>query len=80
MTPFGNGKQALAEGLSETDPTVSSPDISAPSPLVSARYYFNLTNGDAMIRDEEGIQSPGSRDFGHGSRRGASRTGSLERG
>ena len=22
---------------------------------MSARYFFNLTNGDAMIRDEEGI-------------------------
>ena len=57
MTPFGNGKQALAEGLSETDPTVSSPDIAAPDPSVSARYYFNLTNGDAMIRDEVGIEA-----------------------
>jgi hypothetical protein len=57
MTPFTKGKRALAEGLSETDPSVSSPDISAPSLPVSARYFFNLTNGDAMIRDEEGIEA-----------------------
>ena len=24
---------------------------------MSARYYFNLTNGDVMIRDEEGIEA-----------------------
>ena len=57
MTPFTNGKQALTEGLSETDPSASSPDVSAPSLSVPARYYFNLTNGDAMIRDEEGIEA-----------------------
>ncbi|ANY77450.1 hypothetical protein BB934_03780 [Microvirga ossetica] len=57
MTPLTNGKQALAEGLSKTDPSASSPDISAPSLSVPARYYFNLTNGDDMIRDEEGIEA-----------------------
>ena len=57
MTPFTKGKRALAEGLSEIDPSVSTPDISAPSLPVSARYFFNLTNGDAMIRDEEGIEA-----------------------
>jgi hypothetical protein len=24
---------------------------------VTARYYFNLTNGETMIRDEEGIEA-----------------------
>jgi hypothetical protein len=57
MTPFSNGKQALAQGSSEADPSASSPDISAPRLAVPARYYFNLTNGDVMIRDEEGIEA-----------------------
>jgi hypothetical protein len=57
MTPFTNGKQALAEGLSKADPSASSPDISAPGLSVPARYYFNLTNGDDMIGDEEGIEA-----------------------
>jgi hypothetical protein len=57
MASRTDGKQELAEGLSETDPSASSPAISVPSLLVPARYYFNLTNGDAMIRDKEGIEA-----------------------
>jgi hypothetical protein len=55
MTTFTNDKQAPAESLIEIDLSVSSPDVSASGPPVSARYYFNLTNGDSMIRDEDGI-------------------------
>jgi hypothetical protein len=54
MATFTNGKQAPTKGLVEIDLSVSSSDVSASGPLVLARYYFNLTNGDAMIRDEEG--------------------------
>ena len=25
---------------------------------MSSRYYFNLTNGDEVIRDEDGIEAP----------------------
>jgi hypothetical protein len=57
MTPFTKGRKALADGLSETAPSASSPNVSAPRLAVLARYFFNLTNGDAMIRDEEGIEA-----------------------
>src|SRR5215218_4488092 len=57
MTPSINGKKALAEDPNGADPSASSPDVSAPSLSVAARYYFNLTNGEAMIRDEEGIEA-----------------------
>jgi len=57
MTPFINGKKALAEDPNGADPSASSPDVSAPSLSVAARYYFNLTNGEVMIRDEEGIEA-----------------------
>jgi hypothetical protein len=55
MTTFTNGKQAPTGGLIEIDLSVSSSDVSASGLPVLARYYFNLTNGDSMIRDEEGI-------------------------
>jgi hypothetical protein len=55
MTTFTNGKQAPAESL--IDLPVSSSDMSAPGLSVSARYYFNLTNGDIMVSDEEGIEA-----------------------
>ncbi|WP_244627234.1 DUF6894 family protein [Microvirga tunisiensis] len=55
MATFTNGKQAPADSLHEIDLSVSSVDVSASGPPVLARYYFNLTNGDSMIRDEEGI-------------------------
>jgi hypothetical protein len=56
MTTFTNGKQAPAESLMEIDLSVSSSDLSASGLSATTRYYFNLTNGDAMIRDEEGIK------------------------
>ena len=56
MTRFTNGKQVPA-GLIEVDLLICSSDVSASGPSVSARYYFNLTDGDAMIRDEEGIEA-----------------------
>jgi hypothetical protein len=55
MATFTNGKQALAESLIEIDLSVSSADASVSGLSVSARYYFNLTNGETIIRDEEGI-------------------------
>jgi hypothetical protein len=51
MASRTNGKQELVEGLSETDPSASSLGVSTPSRSVSARYYFNLTDGETMIRD-----------------------------
>jgi hypothetical protein len=55
MATFTNGKQAPTKGLIEIDLSVGSADVPAPSRSAPTRYYFNLTNGDSMIRDEEGI-------------------------
>ena len=55
MATFTNGKQAPTESLIAIDLSVSPLNGSASGLSVSARYYFNLTNGDSMIRDEEGI-------------------------
>jgi hypothetical protein len=57
VTTSMNGKPGPAEGLSETDLSVSSSGVSTSALSVSVRYYFNLTNGEVMIRDEEGIQA-----------------------
>src|SRR5215213_4903712 len=55
MTISTNGKLAPADGPTEINLSASSSDMSAQGPSVAARYYFNLTNGETMIRDEEGI-------------------------
>ena len=55
MTTLTNGKQAPAEGLFDIDLSASPSAGSALSRSVSARYFFNLTDGETMIRDEEGI-------------------------
>jgi len=57
MTTFINGKWAPAEVLFDIDPSASPSDRSALSRSVPARYFFNLTNGETMIRDEEGIEA-----------------------
>ena len=57
MTPFTNCQQAATKGRIEVDLPVGCPDEAASGLSVSARYYFNLTNGDVMIRDEEGIEA-----------------------
>jgi hypothetical protein len=53
MTSVPDGKQSPADGPIERDPPVSSSVASTSSLLVLARYYFNLTDGETMIRDEE---------------------------
>jgi hypothetical protein len=55
MTTFTNGKQAPTGRLIEIDLSVGPADVSASGLPVLARYYFNLTNGETIIRDEEGI-------------------------
>ena len=57
MTTFTNGKPPPSGSLIEIDLLVNSPGVSASGLTVSARYYFNLTDGDNMIRDEEGIEA-----------------------
>jgi hypothetical protein len=56
MTRVPNGKHAPTEALCETDLSAHAVDTSGPGTSVRARYYFNLTDGETMIRDEEGIE------------------------
>src|SRR5215218_3356079 len=55
MTTFTDGKQAPAEALFDIDLSGGPSDGAAPSRSAPARYFFNLTDGETMIRDEEGI-------------------------
>jgi hypothetical protein len=57
MTISTTGKPGLVEGLIAIDLAVSSSDVPASGVSVPTRYFFNLTNGNAMIRDEEGIDA-----------------------
>ena len=83
MVTFTDGKQAPAEDAVEIDPPAGSSAGSATGLSAPARYYFNLTDGDTMIRDEEGIKAssrPSRRGLRDGSRRRASGPGPLELG
>ena len=55
MTTLSNGKPAPADNPIEVDLLASSSELSAQVHPIAARYFFNLTNGETMIRDEEGI-------------------------
>ena len=57
MASVPNSKPASIEPLPTSDLSVSSSDASGPGISVRARYYFNLTDGETMIRDEEGIEA-----------------------
>jgi hypothetical protein len=57
MTTLTNDKQAPAETLFDIDLSASPSAGSALSRSVSARYFFNLTDGETMIRDEEGVEA-----------------------
>ncbi|MET0527673.1 MAG: hypothetical protein ABW003_04890 [Microvirga sp.] len=59
MTTFIKGKLVSPEGLDTDIPLVSSWKEAVPGLSAPARYYFNLTDGDDMIRDEEGIEASG---------------------
>jgi hypothetical protein len=50
-------KLEAVKGHTEADPAIRCSDMSAPSRSASARYFFNLTDGEIMIRDEEGIEA-----------------------
>ena len=56
MTSLTNGKKAPPEAPPNHDASATSSPVSAPSFSVQARYYFNLTDGDTMIRDQEGTK------------------------
>jgi hypothetical protein len=56
MTRVPNGKPTLAEVHPKTKLSVHAPDTFGPGLSARARYYFNLTDGETMIRDEEGVE------------------------
>ncbi|WP_404295357.1 DUF6894 family protein (plasmid) [Microvirga sp. RSM25] len=51
------GKLEAAEDLGTGIPSAGSWTGAVPAPAAPARFYFNLTDGDDMIRDEEGIEA-----------------------
>jgi hypothetical protein len=55
VTTFTNNKQVPADDTTGHDASASSSTLSVPGLSAPARYYFNLTDGETMIRDEEGI-------------------------
>ncbi|MFC1456481.1 DUF6894 family protein [Microvirga arabica] len=55
MDMFINGKQVPCDDVADHGASVSSPTHSSAGLSKAARYYFNLTDGISMIRDEEGI-------------------------
>jgi hypothetical protein len=55
VTTLTNDKQVPADVLADLDGSDCSPAQSSPGLSKAARYYFNLTDGETMIRDEEGI-------------------------
>jgi hypothetical protein len=57
MTTLTNGKQVPSDDLTGLDAAGSSLSQSSPGRSKTERYYFNLTDGDVMIRDEEGIEA-----------------------
>ena len=59
MTQVPNGKPTLSASHPEMHLTGRSSDASGPGISVRTRYFFNLTDGETMIRDEEGIEGFG---------------------
>jgi hypothetical protein len=55
MTRIPNDRQVPAEAPFDVNLSAAPSSGAAPSIAVQARYYFNLTDGATMIRDEEGI-------------------------
>ncbi len=55
MTRVPVGKQAPAEALTDINLSAPAARLSTQGLSAPARYYFNLTDGATMIRDEEGI-------------------------
>jgi hypothetical protein len=57
MKTSKTGKREPLECVIGTDPSASSSSVSALGISVPSRYYFNLTNGETMIRDEDGVEA-----------------------
>jgi hypothetical protein len=57
VTTSTKSKVGPTEGSIEGDSLAHSLDASASTRSGLTRYYFNLTDGEIMIRDEEGIET-----------------------
>jgi hypothetical protein len=57
VIPLINSKLMPEEGDVEANGAVQYLNVSAQRPSLSSRYYFNLTDGETMIRDEEGVEA-----------------------
>jgi hypothetical protein len=57
VTTLTNSKLVPVEAHVEMDAAAQYPDVSTQCPSLSSRYYFNLTDGETMIRDEEGVEA-----------------------
>ena len=57
MSSISNSKPAPTEELIDVELKVSSSPLLTPDPSALLRYYFNLTDGETMIRDEDGIEA-----------------------
>ena len=57
MTTLTNDEQVPADVLADLDGSDCSPAQFSPGLSKAARYYFNLTDGDVIIRDEEGVEA-----------------------
>jgi len=49
------GEEAPTQGIPDQGASASTCAGRSSGLLVPVRYYFNLTDGDTMIRDEDGI-------------------------
>ncbi len=57
MSSIPNSKPAPTEGLIEVELSGSSSPGATPDPSALLRYYFNLTDGESVIRDEDGVKA-----------------------
>jgi hypothetical protein len=56
LTTPAKGQPVPDEVLIKTHGSARSSGVSAQNPATT-RYYFNLTNGNTMLRDEEGVEA-----------------------
>ena len=57
MTTPTKGRPSPDEVIIEAHVSARSSGVSSQNPAVTTRYYFNLTNGNTMLRDEEGVEA-----------------------
>ena len=57
MSSSPNSKPTPTEGLIDVELPARPSPVSTPVPSALVRYYFNLTDGETVIRDEEGVEA-----------------------